>query len=270
MTNQYQPFCTVLDFKKRKESGGKISMVTCYDACFAKLIANSPVDTVLVGDSLAMTVYGRENTLGATLDEMERHVEAVARELKGKFVVGDLPFLSYRGSLDRAVDAVQRLLVAGAQAVKLEGGFENLELIKHLSESGVPVLGHLGLTPQHINQLGGFRVQAKGADDQKLLLEAALALEEAGIVALVLECVPSHVGSLVSNALKIPVIGIGAGLEVDGQVLVLNDLLGLNAELSPKFVKRYLNGEELVRGALLTFDSEVKEALFPAKEHSYA
>jgi len=263
------PFRTVLDFKRKKLRGEKISMVTCYDASFAQLIALSPIDTVLVGDSVAMTVYGRPNTLGATVDEMVRHVEAVVRGAPGKFVVADLPFLSYRASLEAAVDAVRRLLVAGAQAVKLEGGEENAELIRHLSKSGIPVIGHLGLTPQHIHQLGGFRVQGREESAQEMILSAAKELEASGCVAVVLECIPLELARELTSSLEIPTIGIGAGPHVDGQVLVLYDLLGLSTAFSPKFLKRFLNGGELVAGALEQFHTDVCSSAFPALEHSY-
>ncbi len=267
--NTPRKFRSVLDFHSLKSRGQKISMVTCYDAAFAQLIAKTDIDTILVGDSLAMTVYGRPNTLGASVEEMARHIEAVRRGAPDKFIIGDLPFLSYRSGLPAAMDAVRQLLVAGAAAVKLEGGRENAELITHLVKSGVPVLGHLGLTPQHVNQLGGFRVQGRGVCAAELLKEDAQILQTAGCCAIVLECIPFELAASVSQSLHIPTIGIGAGPQVDGQVLVLYDLLGLSSGFAPRFVKRYMNGEGLITQALAQFHAEVGDLSFPAMEHSY-
>ena len=267
--NTPRKFRSVLDFHAYKSREQKISMVTCYDAAFAQLIAKTDVDTILVGDSLAMAVYGRPNTLGASVAEMARHIEAVRRGAPDKFIVGDLPFLSYRSGLPAAMDAVRQLLVAGATALKLEGGRENAELITHLVKSGVPVLGHLGLTPQHVHQLGGFRVQGRGACAAETLIEDAHILQTAGCCAIVLECIPFELAAKVTQALHIPTIGIGAGSAVDGQVLVLYDLLGLSGGFAPRFVKRYMDGESLITQALAQFHTAVVDSSFPSAEHSY-
>lgn len=258
------------DFAKRKRQGVPISMVTCYDAWSAALIAETDIDCVLVGDSLAMVVYGHETTLPVDVDTMAAHTAAVRRGAPGKFVIGDMPFLSYRRGLASAVDSVGALMRAGAQAVKLEGAAGNVELIRHLVESGVPVMGHLGLTPQSVHQLGGFKVQARDAEAASVLSNHALALQDAGCFALVLEAVPAAVATEVTKALEIPTIGIGAGSGVDGQVLVLQDLLGVNTAFRPKFVRTWLDGSRLIREALQSYHQDVVEGTFPNGEESYS
>lgn len=259
----------VLDFKSRKNEAKKISMVTCYDFWSAQVLASSDVDVLLVGDSLAMVMHGHSSTLPATVDMMALHTSAVARGAGKKFIVGDMPFLSFRKSLNENVDAVLKIMQAGAHAVKLEGCEGNEELIRHLVTSGVPVMGHLGLTPQSINMLGGFKVQARGDEAAKLLLAQAKRLEQAGCFSLVLECVPSDVAAVVTKELSIPTIGIGAGVECDGQVLVLQDMLGFNPHFSPKFLKKYAQGFEWMKSALNDFDREVKARTFPTEKESY-
>ena len=259
----------VLDFQKMKDAKQKISMVTCYDSTSAAIVARSAVDCILVGDSLAMTMHGHPSTLAATPELMALHTRAVARGAPGKFIVGDLPFLSYRKGLALAMDAVQALMVAGAQAVKLEGVQGHEDIIRHTVDSGVPVMGHLGLTPQSIHQLGGMKVQARGAAAAELLLGDARRLEAAGCFALVLECVPAEAAATVTRHLRIPTIGIGAGVDCDGQVLVFQDLLGLNPEFQPKFLRKYLDGFSLIQGALNRFDEETKARTFPSEKESY-
>lgn len=260
---------TINDFAAKKEKGEKISMVTCYDAWSARIIANTDLDCVLVGDSLAMVVHGFPTTLNATVKMMELHTAAVARALPNKFIIGDLPFLSYRKDVSRNVTAAGMLMRAGAHAVKLEGASGNLELIRHLVDSGVPVMGHLGLTPQSVHQLGGYKVQAKDRFEQITLKKQAKDLEDAGCFAVVLECVPAQLAKDVTTSLDIPTIGIGAGVDCDGQVLVLHDLLGMGKDFAPKFLKKYLNGFDLIRDALNTYHSEVVGTKFPTTKESY-
>lgn len=259
----------VLEFQKKKLNHEKITMLTCYDYTSARLMANSKVDCLLVGDSAAMTMHGFANTLAASVEMMALHTAAVVRGAPNKFIIGDLPFLSYRQALNENIAAVKILMQAGAQAVKLEGAAGNLDLIKHLVESGVPVMGHLGLTPQAIHALGGFKVQGKTLDAEQQLLQDAQSLEAAGCFAIVLECVPGTLANNITHSLKIPTIGIGAGSGTDGQVLVFQDLLGLNTEFKPKFVKHFINGAEIFISGINTFVDEVKEGVFPQHEHSY-
>jgi 3-methyl-2-oxobutanoate hydroxymethyltransferase len=259
----------VFDFRKKKAADEKITMVTCYDYTSAAILNKTSVDCLLVGDSLAMTMHGFRDTLPATVEMMAMHTAAVARGAKDKFIVGDLPFLSYRSSLESNMAAVRALMQAGAHAVKLEGASGNAEFVAHLRGSGVPVMGHIGLTPQFVNQLGGYKVQGKTHESAKRLMEEAIALEEAGCFALVLECVPEELAEKISKKLKIATIGIGAGVETDGQVLVFQDLLGLNIDFKPKFVKHFLNGAELVSDAIESYARDVRDGTFPAEEHKF-
>jgi 3-methyl-2-oxobutanoate hydroxymethyltransferase len=244
-------------------------MVTCYDSWSATLIADTDIDCVLVGDSLAMVIYGHETTLPASIETMAAHTAAVRRGMPEKFLIGDLPFLSYRKGLEIAVENVQKLMTAGANAVKLEGAEGNLDLIGHLVESGVPVMGHLGLTPQSVHQLGGFKVQARGDEAAARLVEHAAGLQRAGCFSLVLEAVPSEVAGEVTRTLEIPTIGIGAGPDVDGQVLVLQDLLGVNTAFRPKFVRTWMDGSTLIRDALQAYHRDVTSRAFPNGQESY-
>ncbi len=259
----------ILDFKERKKQGQKISMVTCYDFWSAQILAASDVDVLLVGDSSAMVMHGHSSTLPITIDTMALHTAAVARGAGKKFIVADLPFLSFRKSLNENVDAVLKLMQAGAHAVKLEGCEGNEDLIHHLVTSGVPVMGHLGLTPQSVNMLGGFKVQARDAGAAKLLFAQSKRLEQAGCFSLVLECVPTPVAEVVTKELSIPTIGIGAGAQCDGQVLVLQDMLGFNPGFAPKFLKKYAQGFEWMKSALNDFNQEVKSGQFPTAKESY-
>lgn len=259
----------VLELRERKQKKSKISMVTCYDSWSAKLLNQTAIDILLVGDSAAMVMHGYSETLPATNEMMVSHVSAVRRGAPAKFIVADMPFMSYRGSLDKSVDAVQMFMQAGANAVKLEGAIGNESLIEHLVQSGVPVMGHLGLTPQSVNVLGGHKVQGKSLEAQQALTHQAELLEKAGCFSLVLECVPFPLAAQITAKMKIPTIGIGAGMECDGQVLVLQDLLGLNQGFKPKFLRTYLNGAELVKNALEHFHHDVQKGLFPGPEESY-
>ena len=245
-------------------------MVTAYDAWSARLIARSQVDAVLVGDSAAMVMHGHRTTIAATVGLMAVHTRAVAKTVGEKFLIADLPFLSYRQGIPGAMAAVGELSVSGAQAVKLEGVDGHEDVIRHVVGSGVPVMGHIGLTPQSINQFGGFRVQGRSDESVALLLRQAHALEDLGCFSIVLECVPAPLADRITTELRIPTIGIGAGVGTDGQVLVLQDLWGVDTEHCPRFVRRYINGERVLTDALDRYDADVKAARFPGVEESYA
>ena len=259
----------VLTFAERKIAKEKIVILTCYDYSTAKILNESSLDALLIGDSLAMTMHGFKDTVMATLVMMELHTAAVCRGAPAKFIITDLPFLSYRQSLSHSVIAVQKLIQAGAQAIKLEGAAGNLSLITHLVESGIPVMGHIGLTPQFTHTLGGYKVQGKTSAQAERLKQDALALEQAGCFAIVLECIPSQLAKEITASLKIATIGIGAGVDTDGQVLVMQDLLGLNLDFKPKFVNQFLNGNQLIRKAVDHYSHSVKHKEFPSYEHSY-
>jgi 3-methyl-2-oxobutanoate hydroxymethyltransferase len=261
---------TVHDFAHAKAEGRKISMVTAYDAWSAQLVARSTVDAILVGDSAAMVMHGEATTLHATVTQMAGHTRAVARCAAGKFLVADLPFLSCRKGLPAAMEAVGTLMTSGAHAVKLEGVHGHEDVIRHIVGSGVPVMGHVGLTPQSVNRFGGFRTQGRTDRDADDLLCQARTLESLGCFSVVIECVPAAVAGRITQALSIPTIGIGAGAATDGQVLVLQDLLGLDPRRPPRFVRRYLDGERVVTDALDRYDRDVKEQRFPALEESYS
>lgn len=259
----------VLDFYKMKQANEKITMMTCYDYTSARILAHTDIDCMLVGDSAAMTMHGYKDTIPATIDMMVYHVAAVRRGAPDKFIIGDLPFLSFRKSLNKNMHDAQQLMQAGACALKLEGAKGNLNLIRHMVDSGVPVMGHLGLTLQHMHILGGFKVQGKSAESQLRLKEEALALQEAGCFAVVLECMPSDLATEITQSLMIPTIGIGAGPNTDGQVLVFQDALGLNIDFKPKFVKQFTNGYEQVKSAVAQYVDAVKTGEFPKHEHCY-
>jgi len=259
----------ILDFQACKMRHEKIVMLTCYDYTSARIVQDSDVDVILVGDSAAMVMHGYGTTIPADVEMMCRHIESVARGTKNKFIVGDMPFLSFRQSLTDNMRAVASVMKAGAHAVKLEGIEGNTETIAHVVKSGVPVMGHLGLTPQSVNQLGGYRVQGRGDRAAKILREEALACEQAGCFALVLECVPDELAAEITASLSIPTIGIGAGAGTDGQVLVMQDLLGLSSDFKPKFVRRYLDGRKLWQEAFNAYASDVKSGQFPATDESY-
>ena len=256
-------------FAAAKASGVKIAMVTAYDAWSARLLADTPVDCLLVGDSAMMVVHGEKDTLGATPAIMEMHTRAVMRGAGGKFVVADMPFLAARKGEAHALDCAVGLLRAGAHAVKIEGAQGHMHVIRHLVESGIPVMGHLGLTPQWVRGFGGFKVQAKAPEEAGQLLEDAAALEQAGIFALVLECIPHALASEVTSKLRIPTIGIGAGAGCDGQVLVLQDLLGLNPEFKPRFSRRFADGASVFRDGASQFSKAVKSGEFPTQSEAF-
>jgi 3-methyl-2-oxobutanoate hydroxymethyltransferase len=260
---------TVHDFARFKAEGRKISIVTAYDAWSAGLIARSKVNAILVGDSAAMVIHGQPTTLTATVGMMATHTAAVAGAAPGKFLIADLPFLSFRKGIPAAMRAVGALVRSGAQAVKLEGVEGHEDVIRHIIGSGVPVMGHIGLTPQSVNALGGFRVQGRHEADAARLLREAHALRDLGCFSIVVECVPAELTARIMSAVALPVIGIGAGAATDGQVLVLHDLLGLHAGKAPRFVRRYADGDRLFSAALNQYDADVKEKRFPGPEETY-
>lgn len=260
---------SVQDFGRAKSAGHKLVMVTAYDAWSARLLAETPVDCLLVGDSAMMVVHGEPDTLGATPELMAMHTRAVAKGAPGKFIVADMPFLSVRRGLDHAVETAAKLVRAGANAVKIENIRGHADIIHHLVESGIPVMGHLGLTPQSVRALGGFKVQGRDPEAVDRLREDADALERAGAFAVVLECIPQALAAEVSSQLRIPTIGIGAGAECDGQVLVLHDLLGLSPQFQPKFARRFADGAATVRSGVTEFATAVQDGTFPLPEEGY-
>jgi len=264
-------FRSVSDFRKAKLNGRKISMLSVYDAVFARLAVESGVNTLLVGDSVAMALYGFESTIHATVEMIASHSAAVRRACPSIFLVADLPFGSYRRGVKAAMKAVETLARAGASAVKLEGVSGNEKIISHIVESGIPVMGHIGLTPQSVLTLGGYKVQGVTEAAAARLIEDAKKLEDLGAFSLVLECVSRSLRiSSHPSRLTIPVIGIGAGAEVDGQVLVASDLLGLSPGPSPRFVRKYLDGAALVSKAFEEFFRQVDRAEYPSEAESYA
>lgn len=260
----------VRDFARCKAEGRKISMVTVYDAWSARLIARSQIDAVLVGDSAAMVMHGHSTTVPATISLMALHTAAAARAIDGKFLIADLPFLSCRQGAGRAIRAVGALVRAGAQAVKVEGVDGHEDAIRRIVESGVPVMGHIGLTPQSVHRFGGFRVQGTDAAGADRLIRQARALEGLGCFSIVLECVPADLATHITSEAAIPTIGIGAGAGTDGQVLVLQDLWGVTCASGPRFVRRYIEGDALLTDALNRYDADVKASRFPAASESYS
>ena len=260
---------TTLSLAQKKERGEPITMLTAYDYPTALAEDQTGIDLILVGDSLGMVVLGYPNTLSVTMDDMLHHCKAVARGAKFALLIGDMPFMSYQASTEEAVRNAGRFLQeAGMDAIKLEGGRERLEAVRAIVSAGIPVMGHLGLTPQSVNQLGGFRTQGKTASAAKRLIEDALLLEEAGCFSIVLESIPAKLAELISNKLSIPTIGIGAGVGCDGQVLVSHDLLGLFDRFTPRFVKKYADFHGEMQRAFSEYMADVQSRSFPATEHS--
>ena len=258
------------EFKTKKELQQKISVLTCYDYPSARIIAESNIDCVLVGDSVAMAVHGHDNTLMATMEMMLMHTAAVRRGLQHQFLITDLPFLCHRASLAHTVENVKKLLQAGAHAIKIEGADEDVcHTIAHLSQAGVPVMGHIGLTPQSVLTLGGYKVQGKGQEKAQQLLTDAKRLEAAGCFAIVIECVPEALAKTITQTLSLPTIGIGAGKYTDGQVLVWHDMLGLQTEFTPRFVKQFAEGKETLLAGVNAYAHQVQNSDYPAKEHTY-
>jgi len=261
---------SIHSLQRKKDAGEAITWLTCYDYTFATLLAKTDIDAVLVGDSYAMVMAGYSNTTHARVSQLAYHTEAVARGMPNKLIVADMPFLSYRQSLEKSVQACGKLIRAGAQAVKIEGTYGNEALIRHLDESGVPVVGHIGLTPQLIHGIGGHRLQGRNDDDAVELLNQAKTLQDAGVSALVLECMPSSLAKKITETLRIPTIGIGAGAATDGQVLVLQDMLGLNPAFKPKFLRHFADGEKLVMQAVADYVNAVQAMTYPSDVESYA
>lgn len=262
---------TVSSFLKAKKKDQKISMLTAYDYSTAKLLDEAGVDSLLVGDSLGMVMLGYENTLQVTVNDMIHHCRAVTRGVKRAMVIGDMPFLSYHISIEDTIRNAGRLIQeGGAHAVKLEGGREVVDKIKAIVNAQIPVIGHLGLTPQSINMFGGFKVQGKNEDQAIKIIEDALLLQEAGVFAIVLECVPEKLAKIISEKLVIPTIGIGAGKHCDGQVLVTQDMLGMYTDFVPKFVKQYSNLCDSIKESTQKYIEEINEGKFPAKEHTFS
>lgn len=258
------------DFKRKKQEQQKIAMLTCYDYPSACIVAESNIDCVLVGDSVAMAVHGYKNTLMATLEMMVLHTQAVARGLHQQFLISDLPFLSHKHSLSQTIENVKILLQAGAQAIKIEGAdADTCQTISYIVNAGIPVMGHIGLTPQSIHQLGGYKIQGKSQEQIERLTQQALQLEEAGCFSLVIECVPQSLGKTITDLLTIPTIGIGAGSYTDGQVLVWHDMLGLQTHFNPKFVKQFAQGKEMILHALNAYANQVQQVSFPGTEHVF-
>ena len=261
---------TVSTFQRLKDSGEKIAMLTAYDYSTAQVLDKAEIDAILVGDSLAMVVLGHENTYNITLDEMLIFVRAVARGAKNSFIIGDMPFMSYNLSVEQGLENAGKMIKAGANAVKLEGCNEHIiNLVKRCTETGIPVLGHLGFTPQLMNTLGGHKIQGKTSDKIEAILESAKKLQEAGCFGVVLELMPADSAKYITENLKIPTIGIGAGVNCSGQIVVIDDILGKFTDFTPKFVKKYANlHDEILKGVEL-YKKEVKEEIFPSDKESF-
>lgn len=261
---------TILDLQRKKEKGEKITMLTAYDYPTAMLVDRAGIDIILVGDSLAMVVLGHESTVAVTMDEMIHHCKAVSKGARYPLLVGDMPFLSYQVTVQGAIANAGRFLKEGGMdVVKLEGGQEMASTVKAIVDAGIPVMGHIGLTPQSISKLGGYKVQGRDVAAARKLLDDAVALEEAGCFAIILEAIPDRVAKLITERVSIPTIGIGAGRDCDGQVLVLHDMIGLFDRFTPRFVKRYTNIFPQVIEALESYRDEVLAGTFPTDEHSF-
>lgn len=261
---------TAVTFRQAKEKNEKLTMLTAYDYSTAKIIDESEINGILVGDSLGMVCLGYEDTLSVTMEDMIHHTKAVSRGVKNTLVVADMPFMSYQTSVYDAVVNAGRLIKEGrAHVVKLEGGVEVCDKIEAIVKASIPVMAHIGLTPQSVNAFGGFKVQGKDEEAAKKLIEAALAVEKAGAFAVVLECVPAKLAEIITKKLSIPTIGIGAGCNCDGQILVYQDMLGMYSDFTPKFVKKYENLSEKMNIAFKRYIEEVKDGVFPSEEHSF-
>ncbi len=262
---------TIHTLRQMKERGEKIAMLTAYDATFARLIDEGGADVLLVGDSLGMVVQGNDTTLPVTLEEMAYHCRAVVRGTKRAHVVGDMPFMSYQASIEQGMINAGRLIKeGGCHSVKLEGGAQHAELVRRLVGAGIPVMGHIGLTPQSFHQLGGFKVQGREAGGRERLIADALALEEAGCYAIVLEAIPADIAREITETVSVPTIGIGAGVECDGQVLVSYDMLGMDETFKPRFVRRFATLGGTIKEAVGQYVSEVRGSSFPSDAESFA
>jgi 3-methyl-2-oxobutanoate hydroxymethyltransferase len=260
---------TIPEFLKAKREGKKLIVVTSYDALFTRIVEQAGIETILVGDSLGVVVQGKANTLSVTMEEMLYHTKLVTGSAQRALVIADMPFMSYQASKDEALRNAGRFIQAGAQAVKVEGGGPIVDRVAAMTQIGIPVMGHLGMTPQSVHQIGGYKVQGKGKDQAKALLDDAKALAAAGAFAVVLEAIPADVAKAITHQLAIPTIGIGAGPDCDGQVLVLYDLLGLFDEFVPKFVKPYAHLKADALQALRRYKEEVEQGKFPSDSESY-
>ena len=261
---------TVSTFKEQKVKGDKITMLTAYDYSTAKLMDQAGINGILVGDSLGMVMLGYEDTLPVTMEDMIHHTRAVTRGAKDALVVGDMPFMSYQVSVEEAVYNAGRLMKEGrCQAVKLEGGATVCPQIKAITDASIPVMAHIGLTPQSVNTFGGFKVQGKSEEAARQLIEDAKAVEAAGAFAIVLEAIPAKLAEIISNSVDIPTIGIGAGAGCDGQILVYQDMLGMFSDFTPKFVKKYTDLGEIMKDAFAKYIKETKDGTFPASEHTF-
>jgi 3-methyl-2-oxobutanoate hydroxymethyltransferase len=261
---------TIHTLRKMKQAGERISMLTAYDATFARLFDRAGIEVLLIGDSLGNVIQGQTTTLPVTMDQMVYHCAAVRRGTERAHLVGDLPFGSYQASADEAVKNAMRLCAeGGVESVKLEGGIEYAEVISKITRAGVPVMGHIGLTPQSVHKLGGYVVQGRSEEKAKKLLDDAKALEQAGCYALVLEMMPAELSEQISKSVSMPVIGIGAGAGCDGQVLVCYDLLGMNPDFTPRFVKKYLDLATLIDQAVKSYKDEVKDGSFPTAAQTF-
>jgi 3-methyl-2-oxobutanoate hydroxymethyltransferase len=264
------PKITIHDLLKKKREEKKITMLTAYDYPFAQIVDEAGIDTIIVGDSVGMVVQGLENTLPVTMDEMIYHTKIVSRAVKNAMVIGDLPFMSYQAGAEEAVRNAGRFLKeAGASAVKLEGGAEVAEHIRTMTKSDIPVMAHIGLTPQSIHRMGGYKIQGKTEESAKRLLEEAHIVEDAGAFSLLLEAIPAGLAKKITEEITIPTIGIGAGPYCDGQVLVLHDVIGLFDKFLPKFAKRYANLKDDVLKAVTAYKEEVEKGTFPSEKHSF-
>jgi 3-methyl-2-oxobutanoate hydroxymethyltransferase len=261
---------TIHDFLKKKKDDNKITMLTAYDYPFARIVDEAGIDVILVGDSLGMVVQGLENTLPVTMDEMIYHTKMVSRAVKNAMVIGDMPFMSYHTGINDAVRNAGRFLKeAGASAVKIEGGAEITEHISAMTRSDIPVMAHIGLTPQSIHRMGGYKVQGKTEESAKRLIEEAHNVEDAGAFSLLLEAIPMDLAKTISQELSIPTIGIGAGPHCDGQVLVLHDVIGLFDRFVPKFIKQYANLKETALNAIKEYREDIEKGTFPSEDQSF-
>jgi 3-methyl-2-oxobutanoate hydroxymethyltransferase len=264
------PAFTIQDFLKKKKEGVKITMLTAYDFPFARIVDEAEIDAILVGDSLGMVVQGLDNTLPVTMDEMIYHTKMVTRAVKSAMVIGDMPFMSYQTGVAEAVKNAGRFLKeAGASAVKMEGGAEIADHIRTMTKSDIPVMAHIGLTPQSVHRMGGYKVQGRTEQAAKRLLEEAHIAEDAGAFSLLLEAIPSSLGKKISEELSIPTIGIGAGPHCDGQILVLHDVIGLYERFTPKFARQYVNIKDETLKAIKAYRDDIKKGLFPSEEQSF-
>jgi 3-methyl-2-oxobutanoate hydroxymethyltransferase len=262
---------TIAELLEKKQKSQKITMVTAYDFPTASILDQVEIDTILVGDSLGNVVLGYDSTVPVTMDEMIHHCKAVARGVKSGFMIGDMPFLSYQVSIEKAIENAGRFVKeAGCDAVKLEGGSDMAPVVKAIVKAGIPVCGHIGLTPQTATMLSGYKVQGKDAESARKMIQSAKDLEEAGAFMIVIECIPDFLAARITSELSIPTIGIGAGKQCDGQVLVYHDLVGLFERFTPKFVKRYINLAPMIKEAVGQYKTEVETGEFPGPEHSFA